>query len=772
MITPRHWSYCGCIRRVNADSSRSHCIFTLHLTQCSRDGSQTKTSKISLVDLAGNERVSKSLRKGKQFEQTNAQLFKEAIATNKSLSILNNCIRALCDQKSTYIPYRDSALTWMLQDSFGGKATTFFIATVSPSPQCYSETVSTLQYASQAKRIPNELTTDQALLEEAEKDRLAEGAARVALCSKYGFSESHLEKLREFYKNKEDVSFQWLDPSSTTWVKELRLWEGIMQEQREHEKNGAALHWAKGFEASCFDCADQRCLKAYPGEFVTIKLVFSHIPAESTGAEISCFQIAIDFASVHTVSRSTQEHKLNDVSTFSLAAPDRGGLYMIRSRLSTDETSIARTYAGSEGWYSNFIAWLVVLDARPSNSLISNTAARSKMVWCVAPLLREEIKELLNLKENSFIVKNKTLSTSERSASYKKWFALPFLSAKCIEISIKCRLRCKGAAPSAGRIGLRLLRDTFLFATHFVCIASSEWQDVAVVVQNEPITRYSEPGDVYEIMYCAGTGQQELLVEIAVELVGTDGPPTVGANIDETKRPAPAASALTEFGFSEPDLVSAPLYPVPVGDSGDMLTYPSLPQLLSTAPDSYGHFRLRSALSDKVLAEKTINTVKILELVKPSESPNQFWTLSSTQGIVCVASGLSICKYQHDEAFDASLGTSNVFDKHWHDGLGGTCDENYDVNSHLELVHFPNSPYFCIASKLLVGSTVLMEDPSGGVTFTPPSRKLNQLWSVEIKSYNASASVIDEVSVNALYALASHTLPCIVGAPRLDQGHE
>lgn len=100
-----------------------------------------------MVDLAGSERQSKT-------EATGIRL-KEATKINLSLSALGNVISALVDGKSSHIPYRDSKLTRMLQDSLGGNTKTVMIAAISPSEYNYDETLSTLRYASRAKAIKN-----------------------------------------------------------------------------------------------------------------------------------------------------------------------------------------------------------------------------------------------------------------------------------------------------------------------------------------------------------------------------------------------------------------------------------------------------------------------------------------------------------------------------------------------------------------------------------------------------------------------------------------
>jgi len=135
---------------MNKDSSRSHSIFTIHVETAEEapDGSQKfKAGKLNLVDLAGSERQSKT--------QATGDRLKEAQKINLSLSALGNVIAALVNGKSTHIPYRDSKLTRLLQDSLGGNTKTVMVAAVSPADYNYDETLSTLWYASRAKSIKN-----------------------------------------------------------------------------------------------------------------------------------------------------------------------------------------------------------------------------------------------------------------------------------------------------------------------------------------------------------------------------------------------------------------------------------------------------------------------------------------------------------------------------------------------------------------------------------------------------------------------------------------
>eukprot|EP00978_Attheya_sp_CCMP212_P000924 scaffold1975_cov54-Attheya_sp.AAC.1 len=135
--------------KMNAGSSRSHAVFTIVVECCSttETGEQIRVGKLNLVDLAGSERQSKTGATGDRL--------KEAAKINLSLSALGNVISALVDGKSKHIPYRDSKLTRILQDSLGGGTKTVMCANAGPAGYNYDETLSTLRYACRAKNIKN-----------------------------------------------------------------------------------------------------------------------------------------------------------------------------------------------------------------------------------------------------------------------------------------------------------------------------------------------------------------------------------------------------------------------------------------------------------------------------------------------------------------------------------------------------------------------------------------------------------------------------------------
>ncbi|KAK7203120.1 P-loop containing nucleoside triphosphate hydrolase protein [Myxozyma melibiosi] len=143
--------------KCNDLSSRSHTVFTVtvHVKEVSSNGEEyLRIGKLNLVDLAGSENISRSGAENKRA--------REAGMINQSLLTLGRVINALVD-RSSHIPYRESKLTRLLQDSLGGRTKTCIIATVSPAKMNMEETISTLDYASRAKSIRNKPQLNQVM---------------------------------------------------------------------------------------------------------------------------------------------------------------------------------------------------------------------------------------------------------------------------------------------------------------------------------------------------------------------------------------------------------------------------------------------------------------------------------------------------------------------------------------------------------------------------------------------------------------------------------
>ena len=128
---------------LNEHSSRSHMVLLVHVNS-GLDGVPSNRGCLYLVDLAGSERVRKS--------NVDGQALKEAGYINKSLSALGNVMEAL-DRKASHIPYRDSKLTYLLQDSLGGNSRTMMIVAVTPTDMACDESAHALQFATRVRRI-------------------------------------------------------------------------------------------------------------------------------------------------------------------------------------------------------------------------------------------------------------------------------------------------------------------------------------------------------------------------------------------------------------------------------------------------------------------------------------------------------------------------------------------------------------------------------------------------------------------------------------------
>ncbi|KAF2773147.1 kinesin-domain-containing protein [Teratosphaeria nubilosa] len=164
--------------KMNDTSSRSHAVFTLTLKQIQHDIATDSTierlARMRLVDLAGSERAGRT--------EATGQRLREGGNINQSLTTLGRVIAALADPKrqpraapnssqrrrAEVVPYRDSVLTWLLKDSLGGNSKTAMVACISPTD--YDETLSTLRYADQAKRIRTQAHVNQDAVSAAERD--------------------------------------------------------------------------------------------------------------------------------------------------------------------------------------------------------------------------------------------------------------------------------------------------------------------------------------------------------------------------------------------------------------------------------------------------------------------------------------------------------------------------------------------------------------------------------------------------------------------------
>ncbi|KAH9938671.1 uncharacterized protein B0H18DRAFT_1081243 [Fomitopsis serialis] len=253
---------------MNETSSRSHAVFTVILTMKRHDVDTNldteKVSRINLVDLAGSERANST-------GATGARL-KEGANINKSLTTLGKVIASLAVASSNdgkkgkkgkadeFVPYRDSVLTWLLKDSLGGNSKTAMIAAISPADVNYEETLSTLRYADQAKKIKNKAVVNEdpnAKLVRELKEELETLRARVSGSSSEAVYDPKIPAAQQ------KVTYQAKDGTLKTVTKaelqeQLETSEKLMQVQKEREKaleelgitidkNNVGVHTPRGY---------------------------------------------------------------------------------------------------------------------------------------------------------------------------------------------------------------------------------------------------------------------------------------------------------------------------------------------------------------------------------------------------------------------------------------------------------------------------------------------------------------------------------------------
>uniref|UniRef100_A0A069DXT9 Putative kinesin-like protein n=1 Tax=Panstrongylus megistus TaxID=65343 RepID=A0A069DXT9_9HEMI len=232
---------------MNCESSRSHAVFSVVLTQTLIDTgsgvSGERVSRMSLVDLAGSERAAKTGAVGERL--------KEGSNINKSLTTLGLVISKLADQSTNtrnkqdkFVPYRDSVLTWLLKDNLGGNSKTVMVATISPAADNYEETLSTLRYADRAKRIVNHAVVNEdpnarIIRELRQEVEALKEMLKHATASNTPPLDIH-EKLTESEKLMKEMS--------TTWEEKLIKTEQLQQERQEALENMGISVQASGIK--------------------------------------------------------------------------------------------------------------------------------------------------------------------------------------------------------------------------------------------------------------------------------------------------------------------------------------------------------------------------------------------------------------------------------------------------------------------------------------------------------------------------------------------
>ncbi|XP_036111602.1 stAR-related lipid transfer protein 9 isoform X1 [Molossus molossus] len=249
---------------VHEASSRSHAIFTIHYTQAVLENNFPSeiSSKINLVDLAGSERADPSYCKDRITEGANINKSLVTLGIVISTLAQNSQVFSSCQslnsvtsndgdsgvpsfpsgtssgggpsRRQSYIPYRDSVLTWLLKDSLGGNSKTIMVATVSPAHTSYSETMSTLRYASNAKNIINKPRVNEdanvKLIREL-REEIRRLKAMLLSFELRNFSSLNEEKdgnLKELVLQNESK----IDQLTKDWTQKWNEWKALMEYYR------------------------------------------------------------------------------------------------------------------------------------------------------------------------------------------------------------------------------------------------------------------------------------------------------------------------------------------------------------------------------------------------------------------------------------------------------------------------------------------------------------------------------------------------------------
>uniref|UniRef100_A0A7N9AVD7 Kinesin-like protein n=1 Tax=Mastacembelus armatus TaxID=205130 RepID=A0A7N9AVD7_9TELE len=228
------------VTNMNEHSSRSHSIFLINIKQENTQTEQKLTGKLYLVDLAGSEKVGKTGAEGTVLD--------EAKMINKSLSSLGNVISALAEG-STYVPYRDSKMTRILQDSLGGNCRTTMVICCSPSSFNDAETRSTLLFGQRAKTIKNTVSLNVELTAEQWKKKWEkEKEKNKTLKNSISWLEKELTRWRsgesvpaeeQFDKEKAKAEVKALDSAlsdKTAWTPGLSTTPGLKLTDAEKQK--------------------------------------------------------------------------------------------------------------------------------------------------------------------------------------------------------------------------------------------------------------------------------------------------------------------------------------------------------------------------------------------------------------------------------------------------------------------------------------------------------------------------------------------------------
>lgn len=219
--------------KLNSNSSRAHTIISIEFKQIDSSTGTERLSIINLVDLAGSEKTEKA--------GTTGDRLKEGCAINKSLSALGQVIKVLADKSTgkpsnAVVPYRNSALTRILQNALGGNSKTLMICALSPAGSNYEETLSTLRYADRAKSIKNKAVVNESETEKLIRELKEENDRLKKMMEGGGFTGEEGEDYKAILeKNKREM-----EEREKTWQQKLEEAQAIAAEEAKKSKVNVA----------------------------------------------------------------------------------------------------------------------------------------------------------------------------------------------------------------------------------------------------------------------------------------------------------------------------------------------------------------------------------------------------------------------------------------------------------------------------------------------------------------------------------------------------
>ncbi|XP_066549118.1 kinesin-like protein KIF11 [Amia ocellicauda] len=384
---------------MNAYSSRSHSVFsvTIHMKETTVDGEElVKIGKLNLVDLAGSENIGRSGAVDKRA--------REAGNINQSLLTLGRVITALVE-RTPHIPYRESKLTRILQDSLGGRTKTSIIATVSPASVNLEETLSTLDYANRAKNILNKPEVNQKLTKRAlikeyteEIERLKRDLAASREKNGVYLSAENYDSMNSKIVSQEEQITEYMDKISAMEEELKRVSEMFSESKKELENCAVDLQEKKQLLEETHNNLQDTKLKLSEEAFIVSELESTEQELYGTADKLlATVDVSTkDVSGLHAKldrKKEVEQHNAKMQDTFA----NRMDSLFNQMEKSVDEQSVKQR--GIVDFYKNSVDDLLHANAAVFSDTMSTVAVSFKsikdlvnagVVKCLGKMLEQE----------------------------------------------------------------------------------------------------------------------------------------------------------------------------------------------------------------------------------------------------------------------------------------------------------------------------------------------------------------------------------------------